>query len=116
MGVLGGENRVVSAIQRLSSPELVTGWFPRVIEELELMKIGSLSSDYADAAERLRELAGGAASFSPDDAKMLNFLALELIAGEDESTLAAGLGTWRTLAADDFSDVARKLAGASAAS
>lgn len=87
-------------------------WFPRVAEELELVEAGE-QSWRSDAAKRLRLIAADALMLTPTDGETLAVIALELAAEEDQAALDQGLVTWRTLAANELSELAERLRDAS---
>ena len=89
-------------------------WFPRVAEELEMLEAGERSWR-SEAAERLRAIAQESASLTADDGELLAVVALELSGEEDQAALDQGLVTWRSLAADELSELAKTLRANAAA-
>jgi hypothetical protein len=89
-------------------------WFPRVVEELEILETGERTWR-SDAAERLRAVVGDGAPLTAADGNILAVIALELVAEEDEGALNRGLITWRSLAANELADLANALRGGFAA-
>lgn len=84
-------------------------WFPRVAEELGVLDEAGERSWRSEAAARLRAVVDEHLPLTREDGKMLSVVALELVGEEDEAALDHGLVTWRSLAADEFADLARIL-------
>jgi hypothetical protein len=83
-------------------------WFSRVAEELELLEAGERSWR-SDAADLLRAILDQRKTMTAENGELLAVVALELVGEEDRAALDHGLVTWRSLAADELSELAKSL-------
>jgi antitoxin (DNA-binding transcriptional repressor) of toxin-antitoxin stability system len=83
-------------------------WFPRVADELEMLEAG-VRSWRSNAADLLRAVHDEHATLTAEDGDVLALVALELANEEDQAALDQGLVTWRSLAADEVSELSTAL-------